>query len=101
MPNQKMGKSLPKRAGRDHPSHKRREKSYATGKERKAQRIADQAAREAANRAAGKEPKRRKPKRDNMKYCDRCTIGGPRLIVAGSVCICTTIGAGRKLVDAR
>jgi len=99
--NQKMGKSLPKRAGRDHKSHARRQVSYERGKLRKAERIAEQTAREAANRAAGKVPKARKRKRDNMKFCDLCVIGGPRLIVCGQVCICTKIGASREAVKAR
>ena len=63
---------------------------WKNGQERKNQRVIEQKEREVANRAAGKTPKVRKRKADNMRVCLRCR---QRVIVAGSVCWCKTIGA--------
>lgn len=78
-----------------------RARSWAAGQTRKEHRRTENAARHEANVAAGKAPKRRKRKADNMKYCDYCAIGGPRLIVCGQVCICKSIGADKESVRAR
>jgi hypothetical protein len=69
--------------------------------QRKDERRRQQEERHAANVAAGTQPKVRKRKADNMKYCDRCAIGGPRLIVCGQVCICRSIRADRDSVRSR
>ena len=89
-----MAKKLPKRTGSAH-AKEYRSRAWARGERRKDERRKKQEEQHAANVAAGKTPKVRKRKADNMKYCDRCTIGGPRLIVAGQVCICVSIGAGK------
>lgn len=100
MPKQGMAKKLPKRTGSSH-AREYRARAWARGERRKDERRKKQEEQHAANVAAGKLPKVRKPKRDNMKYCDRCAIGGPRLIVCGQVCICRAIGADRDSVKAR
>lgn len=66
-----------------------RSRSRENGQARKAQRIAEQNERAAANRLAGKPVKRRaRPRTDNMRTCVRCH---QRVIVAGSVCWCRSI----------
>lgn len=94
MPKQGISKKLPKRTANAH-AKEYRSRAWTRGEQRKAERRAENDARHAANVAAGKLPKVRKAKRDNMKYCDRCAIGGPRLIVCGQVCVCVTIGSDR------
>lgn len=90
---QKMAKSLPKRATSTH-AKSYREASWKQGRDRKTIRNADADARAAANRAAGKTPKRqtRKPRADNLMICRRCT---KRVIVCGQVCWCQQIGDAR------
>jgi hypothetical protein len=90
MATQKISKNLPKRAGNSHLKDARA-RSYRNGEARKVARVEAQKQRAAANAAAGKTPKRRvRPRKDNMRMCLRCQL---RVIVAGSVCVCTSIGA--------
>jgi hypothetical protein len=97
MSGQKIAKNLPKRAASAHLKDSRKRR-WATGKERKAARVALNEAQAKANVAAGKTPKQRiRPRIDrdghltNIKVCNRCH---KRAIVAGSVCWCRSIGEG-------
>lgn len=95
MSQQKIAKSLPKRVMNTH-AKEHRKKAWATGQERKKLRQAENEARHQANIKAGRAPVRRRirPRSANMKLCIRCE---DRMIVAGSVCWCGTIGATKKV----
>lgn len=69
-----------------------RTRAHTRSQERKALRRKANETRAQANADAGRTPKRqtRKRKADNMRLCVRCT---KRVILAGSVCWCSTIGA--------
>lgn len=87
---QKVGKKLPKRTTSAH-AKEYRANAWKTGEARKAERVKEQDNQHAANVAAGKTSKvRRRPRKDNMRLCMRCQT---RIIVAGSVCWCKSIGA--------
>lgn len=86
---QKIGKKLPKRTSSAH-RKEYRANAWRSGQTRKAERIAEQNERHAANVAAGKTARVHKPKQNNMRLCNRCE---QRMIVGGSVCWCRTIGA--------
>lgn len=71
----------------------RRQSSWTRGQERKAKRREENEARHTANVVAGTfRPRFRLAKNDpaRFKVCDRCSY---RRIVAGSVCVCRSIGA--------
>jgi hypothetical protein len=70
-----------------------RARSRARGAERKAERIKAQNERHAANVAAGKTPRHRVRRANNMRMCLRCKY---RMIVAGSVCWCRSIGENKS-----
>lgn len=115
MATTKIAKKLPKRAASSHLKDARKRR-WATGKERKAARVAKNEAQAKANAATPGQlqldqfnngklvpsslRRRVRPRRDrdgnptNMKTCLRCANSSrPRQIVAGSVCICRAIGA--------
>lgn len=86
----KLSKNLPKRCTNTK-LKEHRAASWKNGQARKAERVKVQERQQVANAAAGKTPKRRvRPRSNNMRMCMRCR---ERVIVAGSVCWCKSIGA--------
>jgi len=98
MSSQKIAKKLPKRVTNDK-LKTRRALSWAASQTRKEQRVARNAAQAKANKDGAVTPgpvpssqrNRIRPRSNNMRTCLRCER---RKIVAGSVCVCRTIGEG-------